>query len=140
MYSEALFLYEYIFVCVLSYFSRVQLFVTLWTIAHQVLCPWDSPGKNTGVCSHALFQGIFLTQVLNLRLYVFCIDTCSLPLVPLGKPMYIYICLKSSHKNWLSAPVNFESLDSTNYRWKISPSKNSYGKFQKANLKLTGWQ
>ena len=23
------------------------------------LCPWDSPGKNTGVGSHALLQGIF---------------------------------------------------------------------------------
>ena len=28
----------------------------------QVLCPWDSPGKNTGVGCHALLQRIFLTQ------------------------------------------------------------------------------
>ena len=27
---------------------------TLWTVAHQALCPWDSPGKNTGVGSHTL--------------------------------------------------------------------------------------
>ena len=26
------------------------------------LCPWDSPGKNTGVGCHALLQGIFPTQ------------------------------------------------------------------------------
>ena len=32
------------------------------------LCPWDSPGKNTGVSSHFLLQGIFLTQGLNLGL------------------------------------------------------------------------
>jgi len=32
------------------------------------LCPWDSPGKNTGVGCHALLQGIFLTQGLNLGL------------------------------------------------------------------------
>ena len=25
------------------------------------LCPWNSPGKNTGVCFHALLQGIFPT-------------------------------------------------------------------------------
>ena len=25
----------------------------------SLLCPWDSPGKNTGVDSHALLQGIF---------------------------------------------------------------------------------
>ena len=28
-------------------------------------CPWDSPGKNTGVVSHSLLQGIFPTQGLN---------------------------------------------------------------------------
>ena len=27
--------------------------------------PWNSPGKNTGVVSHSLLQGIFLTQGLN---------------------------------------------------------------------------
>ena len=26
---------------------------------------WNSPGKNTGVDSHSLLQGIFLTQGLN---------------------------------------------------------------------------
>ena len=35
-------------------FSHVRLFATLWTVAHQVLCPWDSPDKNIGVGSHAL--------------------------------------------------------------------------------------
>jgi len=31
----------------------------------RLLCPWDFPGKNTGVGCHALLQGIFLTQVSN---------------------------------------------------------------------------
>ena len=31
----------------------------------RLLCPWDSPGKNTGVGCHALLQGIVLTQGLN---------------------------------------------------------------------------
>ena len=26
--------------------SRVSLFVTLWTIARQLLCPWNFPDKN----------------------------------------------------------------------------------------------
>ena len=39
--------------------------MTLWTVAHQPLCPWDSPGKNTGVGSHSVLQGIFLTQGSN---------------------------------------------------------------------------
>ena len=34
----------------------------------RLLCPWDSPGKNTGVGCHALVQGIFPTQGSNLRL------------------------------------------------------------------------
>ena len=31
----------------------------------RLLCPWNSPGKNTGVGCHALPQGIFLTQGSN---------------------------------------------------------------------------
>ena len=31
----------------------------------SVLCPWDSPGKNTGVGCHFLLQGIFPTQGSN---------------------------------------------------------------------------
>ena len=42
--------------------SPIWLFVTLWTMTCHDLCPWDSPGTNTGVGRHALLQGIFLTQ------------------------------------------------------------------------------
>ena len=34
----------------------------------RLLCPWDSPGKNTGVDCHALLQRIFPTQESNLGL------------------------------------------------------------------------
>ena len=34
----------------------------------RVLCPWDSPGKNSGVGCHVLLQGIFPIQGLNLGL------------------------------------------------------------------------
>ena len=36
-------------VCMLNQFNRVWLFKTLWTIARRLLCPWDSPGKNSGM-------------------------------------------------------------------------------------------
>ena len=39
----------------------VQLFVTPWT--GGLLCPKDSPGKNTGVGCHALLQGSFMKLV-----------------------------------------------------------------------------
>ena len=38
----------------LSRFSRVQLSVTLWTVARQAPLPWDSPDNNTGVGDHVL--------------------------------------------------------------------------------------
>ena len=31
----------------------------------RFLCPWNFPGKNTGVGCHSLLQGIFLTQGSN---------------------------------------------------------------------------
>ena len=34
----------------------------------RLLCRWNSPGKNTGVGSHSLLQGIFPTQGSNLSL------------------------------------------------------------------------
>ena len=34
----------------------------------RLLCPWNSPGKNTGVGCHALLQGIFPTQGRDPRL------------------------------------------------------------------------
>ena len=52
-----------------------------------LLCPWDSPGKNTGVGCHFLLQGIFLTQGSNPRLlHLLHWQADSLPLVPPGKP------------------------------------------------------
>ena len=52
----------------------------------------DSPSKNTGVGCHAILQGIFLTQGLNLSLL--CLlhwQMGSLPLAPTGKHIYIYM-------------------------------------------------
>ena len=48
------------------------------------LCPWNSPGQNTGVGSHSLLQGIFPTQGLNLVLPQMQVD--FLPSEPQGKP------------------------------------------------------
>ena len=42
--------------------------MTPWTVARQAPLSMDSPGKNTGVGSHSIFQGIFLIQGLNLGL------------------------------------------------------------------------
>ena len=51
----------------------VQLFATPRTVAmDRFLCPWDFPGKNTGVGYHFLLQVIFLTQGSNQVASVSC--------------------------------------------------------------------
>ena len=59
----------------------------------RLLCPWDSPGKNTEVGCLALFQGIFLTQGSNPCLL--CLlhwQAGCLPLVPPQKPHWLSPC------------------------------------------------
>ena len=48
--------------------NQVQLLDPLGLWPDRLLCPWNSPGKNTGVGCHFLLQGIFTTQELNLGL------------------------------------------------------------------------
>ena len=57
----------------------------------RLLCPWNFPGKNTGVSCCFLLQGIFLTQESNLCLLHWQVD--SLPLVPPWKPLLWSIIL-----------------------------------------------
>ena len=65
----------------------------------RLLCPWDSPGKKTGVGCHALLQGIFLTQESNL---------CLLHIPALAgrffttsttweAPLFCLVCIKSTY-------------------------------------------
>ena len=49
----------------------------------MLLCPWDYPGKSTGVGCHFLLQGIFLTQGLN---RVPCLAGRFFTTEPPGKP------------------------------------------------------
>ena len=56
------------------------------------LCLWDSPGKNTGVVCHFLLQGIFPTQ--ESKQWFLCLlhwQAGSLPVLPLGKPLKIWM-------------------------------------------------
>ena len=54
------------------------------TLYDHMDCPWNSPGKNTGMGSLSLFQGIFPTQGLNPGSPTLQAD--SLPAEPQGKP------------------------------------------------------
>ena len=48
----------------------------------RLICPWDFPGKNTGMGSHLLLQGIFD----QMNLCFLCWQADSLPLSYLGSP------------------------------------------------------
>ena len=108
-------MHTHICACVLSCFSRVQLFATLWIMAHMVPLSMGFPGQedqsglpcpppgdlpDPGI--HALLQGIFLTQGSNLRLLFLCLphwQAGSLTLAPSRKPE-IYIYIISIRKIW----------------------------------------
>ena len=53
-------------------------FMTPWTITQYISCPWNFPGKNTGVGCPFLLQRILLIQISNPRLLHWQAD--SLPL------------------------------------------------------------
>ena len=75
-----------------------QFCVTLQTHVLQparLLCPWDSPGKSTGVGYHFLLQGIFPTQGPNPGLPASQED--SLLSEPQGKPNNKAILLLFTH-------------------------------------------
>ena len=51
--------------CCAQSLSHVGPFATQGLQSAWLLCPWNSPGKNTGVGYHALLQGIFPTPGLK---------------------------------------------------------------------------
>ena len=76
------------YVCVLSRFSHVRLFVTPWTVALQALL-FMGFSWQTGISCCALLQGIFPTEGLNPCLLLLHWQAGSSPLMPPGKPTVI---------------------------------------------------
>ena len=79
--------------CVQSCFSHVQVFATLRTVACGFLCPYNSPGKNTGVGYHALLQGNLPNPGIKpASLEAPALEADPLPAEPSGKPhVYVYM-------------------------------------------------
>ena len=93
---------EEAFACMPSHFSHVRLSATLC-----LLCPWGSPGKNTGVGCHTLLQEIFPIQGSNSNLLSLLHWLMrSFPLAPPGKTKEACTCpqrppapyLKKAHR------------------------------------------
>ena len=77
----------FIFVCMCAkLLSHVQLFATLWTVAHQAPLSMGCSMHEYWSGLHALLQGIFPTQGSNpCLLWLLPWQVGSLPLVPAGK-------------------------------------------------------
>ena len=69
--------------------SRVRIFATPWTAAHQAPLSMGFSIKNTGVSCHFLLQGIFPTQEWNQSLCVSCTAGGFFTAEPLGKKYLI---------------------------------------------------
>ena len=97
--------------CVAKVLSQSVMFNSLWPHGLQptrLLCSWNSPGKNTGVGSHCLLQGTFLTRGSNLGL-----PHCRQILYHLshqGSPIKAYYTKKYERK---------QSSKSVTLQWKL---------------------
>ena len=77
----------------------------------RLLCPWDSPGKNTGVGCHALRQGIFPTQGLNFGKPLMHIITTKLVLT-----FCLQLCLVGTNKHpFLACAETFSCFFSSSH-------------------------
>ena len=101
--------------------SRSVVSNSLWPHRLQptmLLCPWNFPGKNTGVGCHFLFWRIFPTQGSNpclLGLLHWQAD--SLPLCHLGRPRTnIFGILKFGCANWTHSLHNSHKDLSMDFR------------------------
>ena len=69
----------------------------------RLLCPWNSPGKNTGVGCYFFLQGIFPTQESNPCLLHW--KTGSLPLSPQGS-FLLKVSQSKSGSQWMIVQMN----------------------------------
>ena len=82
----------------------------------RLLCPWNSPGKNTGVSSHSLLQGIFPTQGSNLwLLHLLHCQADSLPLFQKNKNKDTYHLLSTYISLFPFFPKSYATLQSSFY-------------------------
>ena len=89
----------------------------------RLLCPWDFPGRSTGVGCHFLFQGIFLTQELNpcllwlthcrQILYHWATDVYDIDVIII---IFLFYAASQYHQS-MSSPTSTESLEMWAMAW-----------------------
>ena len=117
----------------------------------RVLCPWNSPGKNTGVACHALLQRIFPTQGSNpghprCRWILYCLSHHGSPLLysqwlpNLEKEMATHSRIFAWRIPWTEEPGRLKSmgLQESDMTWWLNhhPNLTTYQHHMKILLKL----
>ena len=105
-----------------------------------LLCPWDSPDRNTGVGCHALLQGIFPTRGSNLHLlHLLHWQAGSSPLAPPGKPNYINNHLKCLSVQFSSVTQSCPTLcDPMNHSTLALPVYHQFSEFTQTHVHRVG--
>ena len=83
--------------CVLSRFSRVQIFATLWTVAHEAPLSKGFSRQEYWSGLPFLLQGIFLTQGLNPHLFTSLASAGELFTTSVAKGFLIHNQIQTSH-------------------------------------------
>ena len=84
----------------------IHLCPTLWHFGlkpTRLLCPWNFPGKNTGLDCHSLLQGNFLIQGSNPHPVLPALQVDSFTTESSGKPHLIYNVVQSPSHVWFFA-------------------------------------
>ena len=100
----------------LSRFSRVRLCATPWRQSTRLLCPWDSPGKNTGVGCH------FLLQCMKVKSESEVAQSCP----TLHDPMDCSLPGSSVHGIFQARVLEWGAIASSIILWEIKKKKDSY--------------
>ena len=80
-------------------------------LASRLLCPWDSPGKHTGVGCHAVPQGILPIKGLSLcLLHLLHYSWILLTLSCLGSPIGLLQYIKYSSLYYTAGPCYLSLL------------------------------
>ena len=88
----------------------------------RLLCPWDFPGKHTGVGCHFLLQGILLSQGLNPCLLHWQED--SLPLNHLGSIIHNSLYMETVQISTTDAWMKVEMWSSYSREYYLAIKRN----------------
>ena len=109
----------FILLLLLSHFSRVWLCVTHRRQPTRLTCPWDSPGKNTGVGCHFLLQCMKVKEKSLSRVQLFATPWTIAYQAPPSMGF-------SRQEYWSGVPLPSPKHESEKWKWSHSVVSDSW--------------